>query len=147
MVVIVTGERDWSNKQQIWDELDVLLNEYTRSINNWTEAILREQGFVLRHGVGGKADFAANEWGRKHGVTIERFPAEWGLIGGGTDYSAGLRRNRAMAQKDPRADVCLAFWSGKFTKRGSREVSGTFQMITEALAAGITVNIHPPRTA
>ena len=69
------------------------------------------------------------------------------LVGGGTDFSAGPRRNRAMAQKDPRADLCLAFWSGKFTKRGGREVSGTFNMITEALAAGIPVTIHPPRAA
>ena len=148
MIVIVCGEREWSDKKQVFDELDSLLTEHCANAPIGEQAQRRaRESFVLRHGKGGNADFFANEWGLERGVTIERFPAEWRLIGGGTDYSAGPRRNRAMAQKDPKADLCLAFWSGKFTKRGNREVSGTFNMITEALDAGIAVSIKPPRAA
>lgn len=145
MIVIVTGEREWADREHVWDELDVLFNRHLQPLAERNGEYRKPEEFVLRHGVGGKTDYAANDWGIKRGVTIERFPADWHGMGGGIDFSAGPRRNRAMAQKEPRADVCLAFWSGKFTKRGGREVSGTFTMITAALAAGIPVNIHPPR--
>jgi hypothetical protein len=156
MIIIVTGEREWKDRKTIYRVLDEELAKFVDldwfperdpslfHFNDYDAAARAK--FILRHGINEGADWIANDWARERGVTVERFRAEWNLPGGGTDYSAGPRRNREMAQKEPRANLCLAFWSGKFTKRGSLEVSGTYIMITEALAAGITVNIHPPRT-
>lgn len=156
MIVIVTGSRDWTDKTQVFEELDALLNAHAkqRGWSGWfgETATLRTQmllGLVLRHGVNkGGADAFANEWGIARGVTIERFPAVWYYPTGGIDYSAGPRRNKEMAQLEPRADLCLAFWDGRFKKRGNREqVSGTFDMITQALHASIPVSIKPPSGA
>ncbi len=146
--ITVTGMRDWSNKQQVREALDWEFNEH---LSNYgaappSDGSTLEQDFVLRHGCSGNVDTAANEWAREKGVTVERFRADWQMIGGGIDYSAGPRRNKKMAQALPLSHKCLAFWDGTFKRRGNRESSGTFNMITEALAAGILTIITPPRT-
>lgn len=154
MIVIVTGMRDWKNKQQIWQELDVLLAVHVKSYlyeqdtDEFTCAdrltAAARAAFILRHGKSGNVDIAANEWGKERGVTVERFQADWRLPGGGTDYSAGPRRNREMAAAEPRADLCLAFWDGTLQRRGNRDVSGTLDMIKASLAKRIPVSIKPP---
>lgn len=105
------------------------------------------EAFVLRHGASGNADNFADEWGRERGVTIERFEAEWHGPEGKSAFnpSAGPIRNRKMAQAMPKSDLWLAFWDGKFKQRGQRKVSGTFDGIIAAIAAGIDVAIKPPR--
>lgn len=154
MIVTVTGMREWKNKQQVWQELDALLVEHserwlfeqttdTRELVG-TVTELANKAFVLRHGKSGNVDIAANEWGIARGVTVERFQAQWHYPTGGVDYSAGPRRNREMAAAEPKADLCLAFWDGTLQRRGNRDVSGTLDMITAALAQSIPVSIKPP---
>lgn len=141
--LIVTGERDWTDKAQVQEGLDLLLHSLKLGLGPG-----RKLRFVLRHGVSGNVDTWANEWGLSHqdGVVIERFRAEWTLPHGGIDYSAGPRRNGEMADAEPRANLCLAFWSGHRKRRGGREqVSGTLDMITTAVQRGILVRIMPPR--
>lgn len=72
-------------------------------------------------------DAAGERWAAKHGVPVERYPADW--TRGGTmtlDRSAGPSRNRTMAQA---ADGLIAIWDGKSC--------GTKNMIAEAKRAGI----------
>lgn len=146
MIVIVTGMREWKNKEQVWRELDALLDQHYAAHPIGTAVRERaRREFILRHGKSGNVDISANEWGVARGVTVERFQAQWSFPGGGTDYSAGPRRNREMAAAEPKADLCLAFWDGTLQFRGNREVSGTLDMIKAALAKGIPVSIIPVR--
>lgn len=148
MIVTVAGMRDWKNKQQIFDELDEL---FTRHEYYWTlqydvmDRKAMAEGFVLRHGVSGNTDNWANEWGLAKGVTIERFHAEWHDPGGAYNSAAGPIRNRKMAQAQPKSDLWLSFWDGKFRQRGQRKISGSFDGIVAALEAGINVVVKPPR--
>ncbi len=139
-IVIVTGERDWKDRETIYRVLDQELLMFTQGIG-------APANFILRHGVAEGADWIANDWARERGVTVERFPAQWkDPITGAYDSSAGPRRNREMAKKDPKADKVLAFWSGKMrVKFGKREYSGTLDMIQAGLAEGIPVSVTPPR--
>jgi len=160
MIVIVTGMREWKNKDQVWRELDELLENHSASWlasnsihdgkrNECSVASFHREmlkAFILRHGKSGNVDIWADYWGRERGVTIEGFQAEWRLPGGGTDFSAGPRRNRSMAAAEPKTNLCLAFWDGTFQVRGKRSVSGTHDMILAALVAGIPVSIKPPET-
>jgi YspA, cpYpsA-related SLOG family len=149
-VVIVTGERDWKDRETIYRVLDEALEAWLDGNNEsrWMphSPELRAR-FVLRHGVCEGADWIANDWGKERGVTIERFPAQWKVpVTGAYDPSAGPRRNREMAQAEPRADRLIAFWSGKMrVKYGKKEYSGTLNMIQAALDEGIPVSITPPR--
>lgn len=146
-IVTVAGMRDWPNKQQIFDELDALLGAHMTRWASLTLGTLEEgvKAFILRHGVSGNADNWANEWGLEHGVTIERFHADWHEPGGAYNPAAGPIRNRKMAKAEPKADLWLSFWDGKFRQRGQRKVSGSFDGIVAALEAGINVAIKPPR--
>ncbi len=141
-IIIVTGERDWRDREAIYRVLDGELLLFTQGIGN-------PANFILRHGVAEGADYVANDWARERGVTVERFPAQWkDPITGQYDSSAGPRRNREMAKKDPCANKVLAFWSGKMRiKYGKPEYSGTLDMIKAALAEGIPVSITPPAKA
>jgi len=147
-IIIVTGERDWKDKETIYRVLDEELQAWMVHASIGQAAGAKHlQLFVLRHGVAEGADWIANDWGKERGVTIERFPAEWkDPVTRIYDPSAGPRRNRAMAKAEPCANKVIAFWSGKMrVKFGKREYSGTLDMIQSGLAEGIPVSITPPR--
>lgn len=146
-VIIVCGERDWKHPSVISDVLDAELREHA---HRWVlkhghtgSTIL--SNFVLRHGAhDAGADALADAWGTAHRVTVERYPAQW-RDENGYHPEAGPIRNRAMAKAEPRADRCLAFWSGKLrTKAGKKLYSGTFDMIQSALSEGIECRVIPP---
>lgn len=146
--IVVTGERDWRDRHTIFTVLDEELLEFldpehagSRNIFDYTAEARAE--FVLRHGVAEGADWIANDWGKDRGVAIERFRADWHPPSG-YNPAAGPIRNREMAQKKPRAQKCVAFWGGRMRKTGSREFSGTLDMIKQALQHSIPVRIVPP---
>jgi len=148
-IIIVTGERDWKDRETIYRVLDEELQAWLDG-NNETHwgfhpPELRAR-FVLRHGVAEGADWIANDWARERGVTVERFPAQWKVpITGTYDPSAGPRRNRTMAKQQPRANKVIAFWSGKMrVKFGKKEYSGTLDMMQAALSEGIELRVVPP---
>ncbi len=144
-VVIVTGMRDWPDRPTIYRVLDEELQTWLTRPGVDVLAHPGATSFVLRHGVSGNADFAANAWGLERGVTIERFHAKWHEPSG-FNPSAGPVRNKQMAQAIPRADKGIAFWDGTMRKRGpsSREFSGTLDCIRAILAQGIPLRIEPP---
>lgn len=112
MRVLVTGSRDWVDRDFIWDVLN----------KTFTEA-----GNTLVHGdCPTGADHFADEWAKcQPDIVIEKYPADWKKYG----RSAGPRRNKQMV--DLGADLCLAF-----IKNNSRGASGTTKL---AEAAGIKV--------
>ena len=135
MRILVTGSRDWTDREMIYSDLDRL----------WDLASGR---LVLVHGwCPTGADHFADEWGTsRHGVTIERHAALWGaacwpecppnhrrrnrLRGPGTYCpKAGHYRNQEMV--DAGADQVRAY-----QLNGSR---GTQDCIDRARAAGLTV--------
>jgi hypothetical protein len=148
-IVTVCGERDWKDKETIFSALDDLLEmawAYHEYVPSWKELKPEEcSKFILRHGICEGADIIANEWGLSRGVTIERFRADW-RPPSGYNPAAGPIRNKQMAAAEPKAHLCLAFWSGKMRIRsGKHEYSGTLDMIKAALHENIPVRIEPPR--
>lgn len=111
-IVIVCGSRKWTNRALLESRLDRLLDQHP--------------DLVIRHGACPTgADRMADTWARRRGVRVERFKAEWWKFG----HAAGPIRNVEMAQADPRADLCLAFWMGP--------TPGTSGMLEEAEREGI----------
>ncbi len=162
---IVCGERDWKDKETIWSVLDEELAAHEAAWYAACDATAAMQlahgitlpqiaradrgamlaDFILRHGIAEGADGISNAWALERGVTVERFRAEW-RDASGYHAEAGPIRNRKMAKAEPRAQQCLAFWSGKMrTKAGKHEYSGTLDMIKAALGEGILVRVTPPR--
>lgn len=72
------------------------------------------------------ADQLGERYAFEQGITLELFPANWGVDG----RSAGFKRNIKMAKY---ADALIAFWDG--TSRG------TSHMIKVARAYGLKVKV------
>lgn len=130
MRVIVTGCRDWTDKQAVFKELSELY---------WADDLTVLGDLTVVHGACKTgADAFAAEWCKvpstNHRKVVEDpFPADWNEFG----PMAGPMRNQEMADKG--ADLCLAFWDGRTHK------SGTHDMIVRAVTAGIPVRIIPSR--
>ncbi|QEQ93849.1 DprA-like DNA processing chain A [Streptomyces phage Maya] len=98
MRVLVTGSRDWSDRDAVWDALDDILGAH--------------QELTLVHGdCPTGADRYADDWALdiqmlygEDVVSIERHPADWN---GPRKRGAGFARNAEMVKLG--ADLCLAF--------------------------------------
>lgn len=100
LFVIVTGGRNYSNKQKVWDYLDNVDDKVCgRTI-------------IVQGGASG-ADSLAREWAKDRGRTFVTWEAHWKEYG----PSAGPRRNISMLEayisKDP---IVFAFPGGIGTK-------------------------------
>lgn len=117
MRVLVTGSRDWTDRQAIEDELDKLYYDFPF------------RHLTVVHGAARGADTIAAMWAAARGsqVSAEAHPAEWERYG----RAAGHRRNAEMVALG--ADICLAFPLGE--SRGTR---GCIEM---AKKAGIPVEV------
>ena len=96
--IIVAGGRDFTDYALLSETLDVILKRYT----------LREVQIVS--GCCRGADALGEQYARKHGIPIKRFPADWLVYG----KAAGPIRNRKMAEYAAECDgMLVAFWDGK----------------------------------
>nr|WP_297388196.1 DUF2493 domain-containing protein [uncultured Roseateles sp.] len=82
----------------------------SRNINDpdEVEAAIKASGFAITVVLSGCApgvDLLGEMWARKHGLAVERFPADWDRYG----RSAGPKRNMQMATA---ADALIAVWDG-----------------------------------
>ena len=109
MRVLVTGGRDFSNRELLFETLDRL-----HAVRGFT---------VLIHGDANGADRLAGEWGAARGVTVEVHPADWKKHG----RAAGPIRNQKMLEEKP--DLVVAFPGGR----------GTADMVRKAKQAGLEV--------
>lgn len=109
MRVLVTGGRDFSDRELLFEALDGLHSKH---------------GFtVLIHGDANGADRLSGEWATSRGITVEAHPADWKKHG----RAAGPIRNQKMLEEKP--ELVVAFPGGK----------GTADMVRKAKQAGLEV--------
>lgn len=120
MRVLVTGGRNYRNRQQVFEALDAV----------HAETPIR----ILIHGAADGADMLADEWAIRRGVTPDRHPAQWDDLTHPKrrlkwcskrrafyDALAGFRRNGDMLHLGE-PDLVVAFPGG----------NGTADMIAKA---------------
>lgn len=90
-----------------------------------------ERVTVVLSGMAAGADTHGAAEARRHGFTVEEYPADWRKHG----KAAGMIRNQQMADN---ADALIAVWDGK-----SR---GTADMIRRAKAKGLRVHVYNYKT-
>lgn len=93
--ILITGSRTWTDVTQIELQLRIACAKYLPS------AIVIVHGDCHRG-----ADHIADQYARRHRLTVEAHPADW-RPDGVLDKGAGFRRNAEMVQLG--ADLCLAF--------------------------------------
>lgn len=116
-VIIVTGGRDYADRDRVFAALDLA---HART----PITLLVHGACVDRHtGELQGADRWADEWARARGVPVEPHPADWLTWG----KAAGPMRNKQMAEAG--AHGCIAFPGGR----------GTTNMVRNAERCGIKV--------
>ena len=108
--VIIAGSRDFTDL------------EYASGI--LSKAFANRQPDSIVCGMARGADTVGMIWAAKHGIKVDKFPADWEKRG----RAAGYYRNREMAEN---AEALVAFWDG--------ESRGTKHMITIAIELGLKV--------
>jgi hypothetical protein len=109
MRVLITGGRDFSDRELLFEALDRL-----HAAHSFT---------VLIHGDANGVDRLAGEWGTARGIAVEAHPADWKKHG----RAAGPIRNQKMLEEKPELVVALP---------GGR---GTADMVRKAKQAGLEV--------
>jgi hypothetical protein len=134
--ILVTGSREWDDKETLWAELDSLRARYGSEL-----VIVHGACYPAVDPATGErpeisADYLAHLWCRSRGVREETHPADW-YTGGVFDRGAGPKRNQRMCDKGPYRGCCA------FPLKGN----GTWDCIKRANRAGIPVRIVPARGA
>lgn len=110
MKVLVCGSRQWTDQDSIEKRLRML-----------------PAGTTIISGAARGADSIAASIGRKLGLEVREFPAEWNKFG----RSAGYRRNLVLLEQDP--DLVIAFQVGNSP--------GTAHMIENAKKRDLPVEL------
>jgi hypothetical protein len=121
MRVLVTGDRNWTNKPLVF----FMLNIYNDMLGIES----------LKEGCARGADRIAEEWAEDHGITPDHYPADWDRYG----KAAGPIRNRHMLIEKP--DYVFAF------HENIKESKGTKDMVNLAVSAGIPTWLHDGKRA
>jgi len=101
MKVLVTGDRNWSNKAIIRHALLDL-----------------PDNSIIVHGAARGADSIAGEIAKKWNMKVLPYPAQWEAYG----KSAGPIRNRQMLTENPDIELVLAFHNSIETSKGTRDM-------------------------
>lgn len=116
--VIVCGDRNWKDKQYIFDRLDDMVHYYGE--------------FHVIEGCARGADKVAEEWAEARKVSISHFPADWQHLG----KAAGVVRNQNMLIMG-RPTMVIAFHTNLMDSKGTKD------MVTRARNAGIQTFVFP----
>ena len=111
MKVVITGSREWTDKQRIFRRLAELPDKTT----------------IIAGGARGADTIAAEACEVYAHLTLQEFPADWEQYG----KRAGYIRNAQMLDEKP--DLVIAFWDG--------ESRGTLGCMKEAQRRGIPVEV------
>lgn len=118
MRLLVTGDRNWSDRDLLWGVLD------------------RLSPSIIGHGHCRGADLSADEWALFRGVEASAYPADWHPMGR-FDRAAGHKRNVWMFE-DFGPDLVVAFKDGfDFTL----SAGGTEHMVHTALTGGVDAEV------
>ena len=117
MKIAVAGSRHYTDYEEAVEYID-------RCIHNLAKD---EEVIILSGGCRG-ADALGEQYAKKHGYDIVRFPALWNKYG----RAAGIVRSKEIANT---ADVIICFWDGKST--------GTRFLIEYANKLNKVIHIHP----
>lgn len=102
MRVLVCGDREWTDRELIYNELDQL--HQAVGLTSIVEGCARG------------ADSIAEDWATQRRVTCHHFPADWKRLG----KSAGPLRNRQMIQMKPH--LVLAFHHDIANSKGTKDM-------------------------
>ena len=116
MKIIVAGCRDFDNYGVAKQCISHLLTKFPTVTKNEIE-------FVSGHANG--ADKLGEKYAKEFGYKLKLFPADWNKYG----KTAGIIRNKQMADYACSGDVLIAFWDNKSP--------GTKNMIQVAKKAGL----------
>ena len=109
--VLVTGSRDWTDRQAVW-----------AALADAASTVPADRDLVIVHGACPTgADNIAHRWAVSYGAIVDAHLANWSIDG----KRAGFIRNARMVNLG--ADVCLAF-----IKDGSHGASHTARLADEA---------------
>ncbi len=123
MRVVICGSRTFDDPELMARKLEHYLgNLAPKKLVIMTGAQMSRRG---GHKYG--ADYLAEQWAYKHGITVERFHPDWDKHG----KAAGPMRNSDMLAAN--AQAVIAFWDG--------ESSGTLDTITKARKMGLKVRV------
>lgn len=118
MKVLVTGDREWTDRAMIRRELAKL-----------------PSGTIVVHGGARGADTIAGEIAKELGFVVRVYPADWN----GQGKAAGPIRNSTMLVREHRPEepinLVLAFHHDLSKSRGTRD------MVTKSKNAGIDVRL------
>lgn len=95
MKILVSGGRDYNDREHLFAILDEYLGQVT----------------ILIHGGASGADTLAGEWGQTRGIPVQVFPANWLAHG----KAAGPIRNQQMLTEG-KPDLVLLFPGGRGTQ-------------------------------
>lgn len=113
--VLVCGNRDYDERERIWNTLAAVHGMYNID--------------VLIEGEARGADSHARDWARENDVWVAPFPADWKTYG----KAAGPVRNKQMLDEG-KPDIVYAF-----TNKPLSQSKGTLNMVTQARKAGVRV--------
>jgi len=108
MIVLICGDRFWSDRQAIRRRLAQLPKDT-----------------IILHGAASGADTIAGEEATKLGLTVKQFPANWNKHG----RAAGPIRNRQMLDHKP--NLVIAFHNDLSKSKGTKDT------VQEAIKRGI----------
>lgn len=137
--ILVTGSRLLTDEHKsiVENALIDAADDYSRDLGTY--------GVTLIEGGASGADRLAARAAALFGWETEMYLAEWRLLDGTLDISAGFKRNQMMV--DSGADVCVAFVRACELKRCKRKkvhvTHGTGDCIERAIRAGIPVREIP----
>lgn len=118
MKVIVTGDREWSNVELVYERLAQL-----------------PSGSIVVHGACKGLDILAHAVAEQLGFIVRPYPADWTRFGN----SAGPIRNQQMIdcehRPDEPVDMCIAFHDDIGRSRGTKN------MVERATVASIEVEV------
>lgn len=107
--ILVTGGRNYSNKEYVYKCLDKFLKRFD---------------VTIIHGAATGLDTLADSWAKDREQKFIPYPANWKDMskpfkikynsGGAYNALAGFKRNELMLKENP--DICLAFPGGEGTK-------------------------------
>ncbi|QGH74800.1 hypothetical protein MAL1_00038 [Bacteriophage DSS3_MAL1] len=123
MIVLVTGGRDYRDKNELYAVLDRLHAE--RGFSLIVHGDAGRYKLYARHPLAIEgADALAGRWADERGIAQIKCPANWN----GEGNAAGMKRNQFMLDF-ARPELCIAFSGGR----------GTANMMRLARGAGVEI--------